>query len=69
MTITAFTCAPRCDAGGTEADGGHVFEGMHVIEWWEESISTITGQLMPRVSARCVKCGLSAVDWTLMKSE
>jgi len=71
--ITGYACPPRCDAGGPAEDGGHNFTGWVTLEWHEPSISHITGKMMPRRPAMqstvCTKCGLSAVDWTLLRGD
>lgn len=50
--VTVFMCPPRCDAGGTPEDEGHVFD----IPVEEECFS----------GARC-KCGLRNIDFDLMR--
>lgn len=64
-------CPPRCDAGGIEADGGHLFTESRVIEWHEAGWSDYWQRVLPRRPALesevCSKCGLSYFDWFPMR--
>ena len=70
--IVGFACPPLCDAGGTELNGGHIFDGWRVVEWYEEGWSDLWGRVLPRrpacESTVCRKCGLAAVDWDLLRN-
>jgi hypothetical protein len=48
--VSVFRCGTRCSAGGTQEDGGHVFD----IPVEEENASY----------ARC-RCGTSNMDWAM----
>ena len=71
--LVGFACPPRCDAGGPEQDGGHLFDGYEVVEWHEAGWSDFHKRILPRRPAAesqvCSKCGLSAMDWTLMRGD
>jgi hypothetical protein len=87
--ITMFTCPPRCDAGGDDSDGGHVFnldrDFLDCDEcgnvWTIEAGKIRSDHDLKKVTCqRCsanrprhtggssfCRCGLSAMDWTLMR--
>lgn len=88
--ITFHACPPRCDAGGTEFDGGHIFDldrdfihcGACGADYTIAAGSFHdTRQLLNETCAKCnvsgsltsgggslfCRCGLSAMDWTLMR--
>ena len=50
--VTAFMCPPRCDAGGTDNDGGHVFD----VPVEHDNFS----------GAKCRACGLLNMDYHMM---
>ena len=50
--ISIFVCGAKCSAGGTEQDGGHVFD----VPFETETMS----------GACCNKCGLSNIDYAMM---
>lgn len=56
--IVVHACPPRCDAGGTEFDGGHVFD-------LEVELRDADGNVNGW-SVAC-RCGLTHFDWTLMR--
>lgn len=90
--LTIHACPPRCDAGGTDSDGGHIFhvdrDFIHCDECGVD-YTVAAGSFHDSRQLRAVacehcgyagalrssggslfcRCGLSAMDWTLMRGD